>query len=422
MVYLNAQQAASQIKSGDRIYLHGIACTPNHLIDAIVDRAEELTDVEFCHIHTLGPATYADLKYKDSFRVNSFFTGGNVRHTIKQGNGSYTPVFLSEVPTLFDNEILDLDVVLIQVSSVDEHGFVSLGSTVEGTLAAIRNAKLVIAQINSFMPRTFGDASIHISQIDTAVCFDTPIIEDYGSGIASEQDEKIGNYIAQMIEDGSTLQMGIGSIPEIVLQKLRNHKDLGLHTEMFSDGVIDLIEAGALTGANKNIDKYKAVGTFAVGSKRLYDFIDNNPLFLFRECSYTNDVSIIRQNPKVIAINSAVEIDVTGQICADSIGSKIYSGVGGQVDFVRGASLSKGGKAIIALSSTTKKGENKIVPFLKQGAGVVTTRAHAQYVVTEYGVADLRGKTIRQRVEALASIAHPNFREEILKTYFDSIQ
>lgn len=422
MVYLNAQQAASQIKSGDRIYLHGIACTPNHLIDAIVDRADELTDVEFCHIHTLGPAAYADLKYKDSFTVNSLFTGGNVRHSIKQGNGSYTPVFLSEVPALFDNEILDLDVVLIQVSSVDEHGFVSLGSTVEGTLAAIRNAKLVIAQINSFMPRTFGDASIHISQIDTAVCFDTPIIEDYGSGVASEQDEKIGNYIAQMIEDGSTLQMGIGSIPEIVLQKLKNHKNLGLHTEMFSDGVIDLIEAGALTGASKNIDKYKAVGTFAVGSKRLYDFIDNNPLFLFRECSYTNDVSIIRQNPKVIAINSAVEIDVTGQICADSIGTKIYSGVGGQVDFVRGASLSKGGKAIIALSSTTKKGENKIVPFLKQGAGVVTTRAHAQYVVTEYGVADLRGKTIRQRVEALASIAHPNFREEILKTYFDSIQ
>lgn len=422
MTYVTAKQAASFVKSGDHIYVHGIACTPNHIIQGIVDRASELKDVEFYHIHTLGDALYADIKYKDSFRVNSLFTGSNVRHTIKQGNGSYIPALLQDLPSLFDNGIIELDVALIQVSSVDKHGYVSLGTSVEATMAAVRNAKVVIAQVNEYMPRTFGDTALHISQITALVEYNTPLLEEYVSGQATKEEEKIGEYIASMIENGSTLQMGIGTIPEVVLQKLKNHKDLGLHTEMFSDGVIDLIEAGALNGSQKQIDKGKAVATFAVGSKRLYDFLDNNPLFVLKECSYTNDPNVIKQNPKMIAINSAVEIDLTGQVCADSIGSKIYSGVGGQVDFVRGATLSKHGKAIIAMTSTTKKGQSKIVPFLKQGAGVVTSRAHVQYVVTEYGIADLRGKNLIERAHALASIAHPDFRQEILNSYLDSIK
>ncbi|MHC5200805.1 acetyl-CoA hydrolase/transferase family protein [Myroides sp. LJL119] len=422
MTYVTASQAASLINSGDRIYVHGIACTPNFILEAITQRARELKDVEFYHIHTLGDALYADIKYKDSFKVNSLFTGANVRHTIKQGNGSYIPAFLQDMPGLFDNQILHLDVALIQVSSMDQHGYVSLGTSVESTLAAIRNAKTVIAQVNKFMPRTFGDSCLHISQITCLVEHNTPLLEEFVVSAASEQEELIGDHIAKMIENGSTLQMGIGTIPEVVLQKLRNHKNLGLHTEMFSDGVIDLIEAGALNGSQKSIDKGKAVATFAVGSQRLYDYMDNNPLFLLKECSYTNDPSIIKQNPKVIAINSAVEIDLTGQICADSIGPRIYSGVGGQVDFVRGATLSKGGKAIIAMTSTTKKGESKIVPFLKQGAGVVTSRAHVQYVVTEYGVADLRGKNLIQRAHLLSSIAHPDHRQSILQTYLQSIK
>ncbi|MDM1529805.1 acetyl-CoA hydrolase/transferase family protein [Myroides odoratimimus] len=419
MNYTTAQEAAKLIKSGDRVYVHAVACTPNHIIDAIVERSSELRNVEFCHIHTLGKAPYADPKYRESFFVNSFFTGGNVRHTIREGNGTYTPVFLSELPMLFDSGLVPLDVALIQVSPPDENGFCTLGTSVVAAQAAIRTAKIVIAQVNKFMPRTFGDALVHISKINILVQHDTPLLTEYSSDF-SEVEDKIGHYIASMIEDGSTLQMGIGSIPDAVLQKLKGHKNLGLHTEMFADGVVDLIEAGALNCSQQTTSNGKAISTFFIGTERLYNYVDNNPFFELRECSYTNDPFVIRQNPKMIAINSAVEIDVTGQICADSIGANIYSGVGGQVDFMRGATLSKGGKAIIALSATTKKGGNKIVPFLKQGAGVVTSRAHAQYIVTEYGVADLRGKSIIDRVHALANIAHPDFREDILREYFDN--
>ncbi|AJA68748.1 acetyl-CoA hydrolase/transferase family protein [Myroides odoratimimus] len=419
MNYTTAQEAAKLIKSGDRVYVHAVACTPNHIIDAIVERSSELRNVEFCHIHTLGKAPYADPKYRESFFVNSFFTGGNVRHTIREGNGTYTPVFLSELPMLFDSGLVPLDVALIQVSPPDENGFCTLGTSVVAAQAAIRTAKIVIAQVNKFMPRTFGDALVHISKINTLVQHDTPLLTEYSSDF-SEVEDKIGHHIASMIEDGSTLQMGIGSIPDAVLQKLKGHKNLGLHTEMFADGVVDLIEAGALNCSQQTTSNGKAISTFFIGTERLYNYVDNNPFFELRECSYTNDPFVIRQNPKMIAINSAVEIDVTGQICADSIGANIYSGVGGQVDFMRGATLSKGGKAIIALSATTKKGGNKIVPFLKQGAGVVTSRAHAQYIVTEYGVADLRGKSIIDRVHALANIAHPDFREDILREYFDN--
>lgn len=419
MNYTTAQEAAKLIKSGDRIYVHAVACTPNHLIDAIVERAPELRKVEFCHIHTLGKAPYADPKYRESFFVNSFFTGGNVRHTIREGNGTYTPIFLGSLPEAFDSGLVHLDVTLIQVSPPDEHGFCSLGTSVEATPAAIRSSKIVIAQVNKYIPRTFGDAALHVSKIDVLVEHHTPLLTEYSDSFDDIED-KIGGYIAELIEDGSTLQMGIGSIPEAVLQKLRNHKHLGLHTEMFADGVIDLIEAGALDCSKQVSSNNKAISTFCVGTERIYKYLDNNPFFEFKECSYTNDPFIIRQNPKTIAINSAVEIDLTGQICADSIGPNIYSGVGGQVDFMRGATRSKGGKAIIAMSATTKKGGNKIVPFLKNGAGVVTSRAHAQFIVTEYGVADLRAKSIVDRVHALANIAHPDFREDILREYFDA--
>lgn len=421
MKYVSASEAVQVVKSGDRIYVHAAAATPNILTKAIADRAAELRNVEFCHIHTEGAAPYADPALAESFHVNSFFIGKNVRHTIAAGNGSYTPVFLSEVPTLLRKGVVPIDIALIQVSPPDEHGFCSLGVSIEATVAAIEKAKYVIAQVNSFMPRTFGDGVLHSSKIDYAVEHHTPIYASQAAPI-SETEAKIGAFVAELIEDESTLQMGIGSIPNAVLAQLTSHKNLGLHTEMFSDGVIDLIESGVMNCSKKKIAKGRALATFLLGSERLYRFVDNNPFIVMKESSYVNDTAIIRQNPKVVAINSAIEVDLTGQVCADSLGIKMYSGVGGQMDFIRGASLSEGGKAIIALSSITNKGQNKIVPFLKQGAGVVTTRAHAQYIVTEYGVADLYGKTLKQRVQAMVSIAHPNFREEIMKTYHDSIK
>ncbi|MEC4113792.1 acetyl-CoA hydrolase/transferase C-terminal domain-containing protein [Myroides pelagicus] len=421
MRYVSATEAAKVVKSGDRIYVHAAAATPNILTKAISDRAEELRNVEFCHIHTEGPAPYADPALAESFHVNSFFIGKNVRHTIAAANGSYTPVFLSEVPNLFRKGALKVNVVLIQVSPPDEHGFCSLGVSVEATVAAMEHAEVIIAQVNKYMPRTFGDSVLHISNIDMAVEYHTPIYAQKLAEITATE-AKIGDYVASLIEDESTLQMGIGSIPNAVLSRLGSHKNLGLHTEMFSDGVIDLIESGVINCSRKTIAKGRALATFLIGSERLYKFVDNNPFIVMKESSYVNDTSVIRQNPKVVAINSALEVDLTGQICADSLGVHMYSGVGGQMDFVRGASLSKGGKAIIALSSTSTKGHNRIVPFLKQGAGVVTTRAHAQYIVTEYGIADLYGKNLKQRAEALVNIAHPDFREEILKSYYDSIK
>ncbi|WP_158211046.1 acetyl-CoA hydrolase/transferase family protein [Myroides phaeus] len=421
MKYVSASEAAKVVKSGDRIYVQAAAATPNVLTKAISDRADELRGVEFCHIHTEGAAPYVDPALAESFHVNSFFIGKNVRHTIAAGNGSYTPVFLSEVPNLFRKGAVTLDVVLIQVSPPDEHGFCSLGVSVEATVAAMECAKVVIAQINSFMPRTFGDSVLHISKIDMAVEHNCPLYASKPT-VITDTEAKIGGFVAELIEDESTLQMGIGNIPNAVLAQLTNHKDLGLHTEMFSDGVIDLIESGVINCSKKAVTKGRALATFLIGSERLYKFVDNNPFIVLKESNYVNDTSVIRQNPKVVAINSALEVDLTGQVCADSLGTKMYSGVGGQMDFVRGASLSKGGKAIIALSSVSNRGDNRIVPFLKQGAGVVTTRAHAQYIVTEYGVADLYGKTLKQRVEAMASIAHPNFREEVLRTYYNSIK
>lgn len=416
----SADEAVKVIKSNDRVYLQAAAAAPQVLINAMTQRSDELRNVEVCHLHVEGDAPYANPELRNSFHVNSFFVGNNVRHTLAAGNGSYTPVFLSELPLLFKRNILPLDVALIHVSVPDKHGYCSLGVSVEATLAAIANAKTVIAQVNPQMPRTHGDGIIHHTEIDLFVeCDET--IPTHDLPISTDIENKIGDYVASLIEDRSTLQMGVGVIPNAVLSCLTNHKDLGLHTEMFSDGVIDLILKDVINGNYKTIDPGRTLATFLMGSKRLYDYVDDNPFIELRASDYVNDVSIIKQNKRMVAINSAIEVDVTGQVCADSMGSKIYSGVGGQMDFIRGASLSDGGKAIIALPSITKNGVSRIVPSLKPGAGIVTTRAHVHYVITEYGIADLYGKTIKGRVKALVNIAHPMHRESIDKAYFELI-
>ena len=419
--YVSAAEAVKVIKSGNRVYVQAAAATPSILTKAMTERASELRNVEVCHLHTEGEAPYANPELKDSFHVNSFFIGANVRHTFKAGNGSYTPVFLSELPLLFRKKVVNLDVAFIHVSPPDIHGYCSLGVSVEASVAAIENAKIVIAQVNPQMPRTFGDGILHVSEIDYLVEVDTPI---HGHEVApfTKEEEKIGEYIASLIEDKSTLQMGIGSIPNAALSKLTNHKDLGLHTEMFSDGVIDLIEKDVINCNYKGTLRGRALATFLIGSRRLYDFVNDNPFIEMKESSMVNDTARIRKNPKMVSINSAIEVDVTGQVCADSIGSRMYSGVGGQMDFIRGASLSEGGKPIIALPSITRRGESRIVPFLKQGAGVVTTRSHVHYIITENGIADLYGKTLTERVKEMVKIAHPDHQERIDKEYFEMIK
>ena len=418
MKYVTAEEAVKVVKSGDRVYLQAAAAAPTILANALTERASELRDVEICHLHIEGEARYANPELAESFHVNSFFIGKNVRHTLAAGNGSYTPVFLSELPRLFRKKVVPLDVVFIHVSPPDRHGYCSLGVSVEATLAAIESAKIVIAQVNPQMPRTFGDGILHVSEINYLVEVDTPI---YGHELEkiSPIEDKIGTYIASLIEDKSTLQMGIGSIPNAALTKLTHHKNLGLHTEMFSDGVIDLIENDVINCNYKGTTRGRVLATFLIGSKRLYDFVNDNPFIEMKESSAVNDTARIRKNPKMIAINSAIEVDVTGQVCADSIGAKMYSGVGGQMDFIRGASLSDGGKAIIALPSITSRGESRIVPFLKQGAGVVSTRSHVQYIITENGIADLYGKTLKQRAKDMVRIAHPDHQERIEREYYE---
>lgn len=415
---ISAEEAVKVIQSNSRIYIQAAAAAPSVLIKALSRRGSELRNVEICQLHTEGEAPYANPALSYAFHVNSFFIGKNVRHTLEAGNGSYTPVFLSELPHLFRKGTIKLDTVLIHVSPPDLHGYCSLGVSIEATLAAIRQAKTVIAQVNPQMPRTFGDGIIHVSEIDYLVDADVPIFTHEQEQI-SNIENMIGANIASLIDDKSTLQMGIGSIPNAALANLKTHKDLGLHTEMFSDGVIDLIEKGVINCRHKGVCKGRALATFLIGSQRLYDFVHDNPFIEMRESSFVNDTAVIRRNPKMVAINSAIEVDLTGQVCADSIGPKMYSGVGGQMDFIRGAALSEGGKAIIALPSVTKKGDSRIVPFLKQGAGVVTTRSHAQYIITEYGIADLYGKNLKQRAKALVNIAHPKHQEQIERKYYE---
>lgn len=405
-------EALATVKSGDRVFVHGVAAPPRYLIDALVDRAPELRDVEIVHLHTEGDAPYARPEFKDSFHVNAFFVGSNVRESVNSGIGDYIPVFLSEIPSLFRKGILPLDVALIHVSRPDRHGYCSLGVSVDIAKAAVDCAKVVIAQINPQMPRTLGDGLVHVNEIDAMVEVDTPLYEVAPPAL-SDVDMAIGRHVAGMVDNGATLQMGIGSIPNAVLASLGQHKDLGIHTEMFSDGLIDLVEKGIVNGRMKVKHPGKIVAGFVMGTRRLYDFIDDNPQVLMLDIAYVNDTAVIRRNPRVTAINSAIEVDLTGQVCADSIGVRLYSGVGGQMDFIRGASLSEGGKPIIALPSTTSKGQSKIVPFLKEGAGVVTTRAHVHYIVTEYGCASLYGANLKQRAARLIEIAHPDHREEL---------
>jgi len=407
---VTAQEAVAVIRSGDRVFIHSVAAAPQQLIAAMTARADELRVVEVVHLHTEGAAPYAAPELAKSFRVNALFVGANVREAVNEGRADYLPVFLSEVPQLFRTGVLPLDVALIQVSPPDRHGFCSLGVSVDVTRAAVQVARTVIAQVNPNMPRTHGDGIIHQDDIDFLVPVTDPIAEAPTHPL-TEVETAIGLHCAELVEDGACLQLGIGAIPNATLIGLRDHRRLGIHTEMLTEGVVDLIERGVITGEAKQVYPGKVVAGFALGSRRLYDFLDDNPQVSMLDIAYINDTAVIRRNHKVTAINSAIEVDLTGQVCADSIGDRLFSGVGGQMDFIRGAALSEGGKPIIALHSTTSTGESRLVSYLKPGAGVVSTRAHVHYVVTEHGIADLWGKNLRQRAAALIAIAHPSHRD-----------
>ena len=412
MKIVTAPEALKSLHSHQNIFIHTAAAAPQALIKALVDRGDELKAVKIFQLHTEGPAPYADEKWADSFEVNALFIGPNVRKAVQEGRGTYIPIFLSEVPNLFRKNYINIDVALITVSAPDKHGYCSLGVSVDASLAAVENAEIVIAQINRFMPRTHGDGIIHVSRIHFAVEHDEPLPEVKQAEIG-EIEKKIGEFAASLIEDGSTLQMGIGAIPNAVLACLENHRNLGIHSEMFSDGVLPLLEKGVINGSEKYEHQGKVLASFVMGTKKLYDFIDDNPSVILRDAAYVNNTAIISKNPKVVAINSAIEIDLTGQVCADSIGTSIYSGVGGQLDFMRGAAGAYCGKPIIALPSQTSKGESRISCCLKNGAGVVSTRADVHFVITEHGIANLYGKNLKERAKALILLADPNHRERL---------
>ncbi len=420
--YISADQALSYIKPGSRIFMHGSAATPIYLIEALQRRHESLHDIELVSITTLGDVNFDKPEYRKSFFFNSLFVSAATRNVANSEDGDYVPVFLSQIPLLFRRNILPIDVALIHVSPPDIHGYCSLGTSVDIARAAVDMAKHVIAQVNPLMPRTHGDSFIHISKINSMVWHQADLPEVDYSSVVNDVVEKIGYNVASMIEDGATLQLGIGSIPDQVLKNLGTHKNLGIHTEMFSDGIIPLIQTGVINNSQKVINTGRSVTAFVTGTRKLYDFVDDNPGIRVMDISYVNDTSIIRKNPKVTAINSAIEIDLTGQICSDSIGTYQYSGIGGQMDFIHGASLSEGGKPIIAIPSQTNKGISRIVPFLKEGAGVVTTRGHVHWVVTEYGIVNLFGKSLKQRAKALIGIAHPDHREMLEKSYDNRFQ
>ena len=414
------EEAVKCIKNGDHVFIHTAAAAPKALIDAMTERADELRNVSVYSLHTEHAAPYSTAEHRDSFTVKPFFVGQNIRENIQQNRGSYIPVFLSEAPLLFEKKIISIDVALITVSPPDDHGCCSLGVSVDTSLAAVQNARIVIAQINRHMPRTHGDGFIHVSRIDFSIERDEMLPEVIINPITDEE-SRIGKNVAELVEDGATLQMGIGSIPNAVLSFLSGHKDLGIHSEMFSDGILPLVESGVINNRKKAKHANDIVGTFALGTRKLYDFMNDNPMVQMLAASYVNSVEVIRKNPKVTAINSAIEVDLSGQVCADSIGRKIYSGVGGQMDFIRGASLSEGGKPIIALTSQTSSGLSKIVPTLKLGAGVVTTRAHVHWVVTEYGAVNLYGKTLHERAQLLIGIAHPDHREQLERSFYEEL-
>lgn len=417
--YVTAEEAVQIVKPGDRVFLHGSAATPVYLIKALQRRHKELRDVELVSITTMGDVRFDEPQFKKSFFFNSLFVSANTRAIANCDGGDYVPVFLSEIPQLFRRKILPIDVAIVQVSPPDKHGFCSLGTSVDIARAAVDEAKYVIAQVNPRMPRTHGDGFIDIKKINKLVWHESELPElDYSSK-SNDVTVTIGRNVAALVEDGATLQMGIGAIPDQVLKNLTHHKNLGIHTEMFSDGIIPLIESGVINNRCKKINIGRSVTGFISGTRRLFDFVDDNPAIRVMDISYVNDPGIISQNPKVTAINSAIEVDLTGQVCADSIGTFQYSGIGGQMDFMRGASMSQGGKPIIAFPSVTSKGTSRIVPFLKEGAGVVTTRGHVHWVVTEYGAIDLFGKNLKQRAKALIELAHPDHRQALEKACYD---
>ncbi len=409
----DARQALECVRSGYRVWIEPGCATPVPLVEALVDRGPELRDVEVVHMMTLGEARYTRPEFEGHFRHNGLFMGPNVREAVQQGRADYTPIFLSEIEDLFTSGAMPLDVVLMQVTPPDQHGFVSLGTSVDCTLTAARCARHVIAEVNPRMPRTFGDSFLHVSKISAFVETSRPLVELHPEP-SSDLQRRIARNVASLIPDGATLQVGIGGIPEAVLSCLGDRRDLGIHSEMCSDGVIPLIEAGVMTGDRKTLHRGKLVVGFVLGTERLFSFVNENPIFEFHPIRHTNDPFVVAQHDRMVAINSAMEVDVTGQVCSDSLGTKPYSGFGGQTDFIRGAARSKGGIPIIALPSTAKDGAlSRIVPTLSPGAGVVTSRGDVHYVVTEHGIAHLHGKTLRQRAEALIAIADPKFQDEL---------
>ncbi|MFB3827043.1 MAG: acetyl-CoA hydrolase/transferase family protein [Bryobacteraceae bacterium] len=408
-----APQALEAVQSGHRVYIHQGCAEPEDLVKALTCRGPELRNVEVLHLATFGSADYTLPEYEGHFRHNAFFIGGNVRRAVQEGRADYIPIFLSEIEEMFRSGVMPIDVALIECTPPDAYGYMSLGPSIDISLTAAQSARHLIVEINDQMPRTLGDAFLHVSRVDAFVESSHPLAE-YRPGDVTDLHRAIARNVAGLIPDGATLQMGIGGIPDAVLGCLRNHKDIGIHSEMFSDGIIDLIRAGVVNGEKKTLHPGKVVAGFALGTAALFRFIDNNPIFEFHRTAYTNDPFVIAQNQRMVAINSAIEIDLTGQVCSDSMGSTMYSGIGGQVDFIRGAARSREGLPIIALPSTAKNGEvSRIVPMLRPGAGTVTSRGDVHYVVTEHGVAYLHGKNLRQRAEALIGIAHPAFRDEL---------
>jgi 4-hydroxybutyrate CoA-transferase len=409
----SADEALRFVESGLRVYIQPGCAEPETLVEALMRRAPAVRDVEIVHMMTMGAAPYVAPEMAGHFRHNAVFIGSNVREAINEGRADYTPIYLSEIEELFESGAMPIDVALIQVSPPDSHGFCSFGVGVDTTLTAAKCARYVVAQVNDYMPRTYGDSFIHVSDLDAVVESSRPLCE-LKKPVVTDMHVAIARNVAGLIEDGAVLQTGIGGIPDAVLPFLMDRKDLGIHSELVSDGVIPLIDAGVITGARKNFKPRKIVVGFALGSKKLFEFVDNNPIFEFRPTAYTNNPALIARNDNMVAINSALQVDLTGQVCSDSIGNQFYSGIGGQVDFLRGASRSKGGKPIIAISSTAKDGAiSRIVPMLSPGAGVVTSRGLVRYVVTEHGVAYLHGKSIRERAKALIEIADPKFRNEL---------
>jgi 4-hydroxybutyrate CoA-transferase len=412
---LSPEEVVAPIQSHMKVFVHGAAATPTPLLAALCKR-EELKNVTLYHLHVSGDIPYADPIHKGRFFSVSFFTGQALRKPIEEGRADFMPIFLADIPGLFASGTISLDVAIVQLSPPDCHGFCTLGTSVDAAKAAADSAKIIIAEINEQMPRTHGNTFVHMDKIQRFIHTDRPLVEHHGSA-ETPVEGRIGEIIADLIEDGATLQMGIGNIPDAVLTRLHNKHDLGVHTEMFSDRVVDLVDAGVITNRLKKVHPNRIATSFVSGTKRLFDFVHDNPMVEFHPCNRTNDTALIRQNEKVVAINSALEIDLTGQVCADSLGHNIYSGIGGQMDFIHGAALSKGGKPIIAIPSTAAKGKaSRIVSELKGGAGVVTTRGHVHWVVTEFGAVNLHGKTLRERGEALISIAHPDFRSDLRKS------